>query len=420
VDQKRLSGHFSLLFASLSLWLCVSCQPLTAQINPDVTPSPTNSSLSQKLKVLILGDSLALCGFGKRLDTRFRSDPDISAVYTYMACSTVPATWLKRGSYANAKTFCGYWSILSVDGRSKPTEFFDGYERGHVPKPYLVPKLETLLAATNPDILVMQAGTNLLGIFRDGKTVQPQVQGPILKNLIEPFLATATTTPSQLRRIYWIGPPISGQASADVQQFLFDQLQKITENRAVLIDSRDLVPYPYHTMAKDHEHFFGKQMDQWADAVYWRIKDDLVSAPVASSPKLSDSFSTASTQATVAENVPGGRITVKARLTFRSKPLDVQQLLPYRESLVAFIYRIEQVVTGTYTAKDIMVLHPAHIALKPQRLKKYVIGKSFRLQLDPVDTTPWNTTKTSDETGRIDLIPYIQQKDEGRLPSRGN
>jgi hypothetical protein len=85
----------------------------------------------------------------------------------------------------------------------------DGYERGHVPKAYLVPKLETLLATTHPDILVMQTGTNLLGIFRDGKTVQPQVQGPILKKLIEPFLETATTAPSPLRRIYWIAPPIT-------------------------------------------------------------------------------------------------------------------------------------------------------------------------------------------------------------------
>jgi hypothetical protein len=32
-----------------------------------------------KLKVLILGDSLALCGFGKRLDERFRSDPKCRA-----------------------------------------------------------------------------------------------------------------------------------------------------------------------------------------------------------------------------------------------------------------------------------------------------------------------------------------------------
>ena len=420
MDQKRLADRFSLLFATLNFWLCFTCQPLPAQINPDVTPSSTQAVPSHKLRVLILGDSLSLCGFGKRLDILFRRDRDISAVYTYMACATVPGSWLKKGSYANAKTFCGYWSISSADGQNKPSEFVDGYERGHVPKPYLVPKLETLLSTTHPDILVMQSGTNLFGIFRDGKTVQPQVQGPILKNLVEPFLQTATTAPSPLRRIYWIGPPISGGVGNEVQQFLFDQLNRLTENRAVLIDSRDLVPYPYHTMARDHEHFFGKQMDQWADAVFWRIRDDLDSTQLDSLPKLSDSLTPVSNQATVTENDPRGRLMVRAQLTFRSKPLEVPQLLPYQESLVAFVYRIEQVVTGTYAAKDILVLHPAHIALKPQPLDKYVIGKSFLLQLDPIDATAWTTTKTSDETGRIDLIPYIQQADEGRLPSRGN
>jgi hypothetical protein len=161
-------------------------------------------------------------------------------------------------------------------------------------------------------------------------------------------------------------------------------------------------------------------MDQWADAVFWRIRDDLDSTQLDSLPKLSDSLTPVSNQATVTENDPRGRLMVRAQLTFRSKPLEVPQLLPYQESLVAFVYRIEQVVAGTYTAKDILVLHPAHIALKPQPLDKYVIGKSFLLQLDPIDATAWTTTKTSDETGRIDLIPYIQQADEGRLPSRGN
>lgn len=420
MDKKPLADRFSLLLATLSFWLCCTGQPLSAQINPDFTPSSTGAVPSHKLRVLILGDSLSLCGFGKRLDTLLRRDRDISAVYTYMACATIPASWLKKGSYTNAKTFCGYWSISSADGQNKPSEFIDGYERGHVPKPYRVPKLETLLATTHPDILVMQTGTNLFSLFRDGKTVQPQVQGPILKNLVEPFLVTATTAPSPLRRIYWIGAPISGRVSQEVQQFLFDQLQKLTENRAVLIDSRDMVPYPYRTMARDHEHFFGKQMDQWADAVFWRIKDNLDSTQADSLPKLSDSLTPVSSQAMVTENDPGRRLTVRAQLIFRSKPLEVPQLLPYQESLVAFVYRIEQVVNGAYTAKDILVLHPAHIALKPQPLDKYAIGKSFLLQLDPVDGTAWNTTKTSDETGRIDLIPYIQLADEGRLPSRGN
>ncbi len=62
----------------------------------------------QKLTVLFLGDSLALCGFGKRLDERFRNDPKVKATFSYMACGTNPLSWLKHKPYEKVKTLCGY------------------------------------------------------------------------------------------------------------------------------------------------------------------------------------------------------------------------------------------------------------------------------------------------------------------------
>jgi hypothetical protein len=418
---SRSAAGATVIGAILGVLLLFASQPLAAQIGAETEAlPPVSASPAPKLKVLILGDSMSLCGFGKRLDTLFRRDEEVSAVYTYMACATIPATWLTRGSYTNAKTYCGYWSIATVPGKSKPSEFVDGYERGHVPKAYRVPKLERLLSTIQPDILVLQTGTNLFGIFRDGKTVRSDVQGPILRRLVEPFFATATTLPSPLKRIYLVGPPISGRVSREVQQFLFDELGTLTLNRAVLIDSRGMVPYPYRTMARDHEHFFGKQMDEWADAVFASIKGDMDAVHVASLPKWSQLSGESLSQATPTNDHDlKGTLTVKAQLAFKSKPLQVDQLLPYQESLVAFVYNVQKVVTGSYSGTEILVLHPAHIGLKPQPLGKYVIGKTFLLRLDPVDITPWNTVKTNDETGRLDLVPYIRKEDEGRLPSRG-
>ena len=37
------------------------------------------------MNVLILGDSLALCGFGRRLDERVRESPLTKGTYTYLA-----------------------------------------------------------------------------------------------------------------------------------------------------------------------------------------------------------------------------------------------------------------------------------------------------------------------------------------------
>ncbi len=404
--------------SSLLLFSGVS-PTLYAEVDPSPSAVAATASTAQ-LKVLILGDSMSQCGFGKRLDTLFRKDNGVGAVFTYMACGTVPVSWLQKSPYANAKTYCGYWAIESVPGKDTPSEFQDEYgmKRGYVPKPHPVPKLETLLSAIQPDILVMQTGTNLLSLFRDGKTIHSKVQGPILRNLVEPFLTVAVKPPSSLKKIYWIGSPISGRVTKEVQQFVFEQLQSSTRDKATLIDSRDLVSYPYRVMARDREHFFGAQMDAWADRVFTIIKDDINSHPVALLPRLSENSASSVTEQTPStEQTLPGEVTVKAKLIFKSKPLAVAQLLPYQESLVAFIYEVQQVLGGSYNDKEILVLHPAHIQLKPQPLDQFAIGDTFLLHLDEVDSTAWATIKTSDETGRIDLVPYIRKEDEDRLPS---
>ncbi|MDQ6624850.1 MAG: hypothetical protein M3Y69_01735, partial [Verrucomicrobiota bacterium] len=127
----------------------------------------------QKLNVLFLGDSLALCGFGKRLDQHFRSDPKVNATFTYMTCGTTPLSWLKHKPYEKVKTQCGYWTIESVPGSKQPKETIDiyGTKRNQAPKAHPVPKLEDLIAAVQPDIIVMQSGSNLFGLFPDGKTI---------------------------------------------------------------------------------------------------------------------------------------------------------------------------------------------------------------------------------------------------------
>ncbi len=56
---------------------------------------------------------------------------------------------------------------------------------------------------------------------------------------------------------------------------------------------------------------------------------------------------------------------------FKSKPLRIEQLLPYQESLVAYIYDVREVLQGEYKEKQILVMHPAHINLTSQTIEKY-------------------------------------------------
>jgi hypothetical protein len=391
---------------------------------PSPSPSPPAIpavNLPGPLTVLILGDSLSLCGFGKSLDQRFRSDLQVKSAFTYMACGTIPVSWLKQKPFTHVKTYCGFWSIESVPGAAKPKEFQDTYgmKRGSRPKPHPVPKLDDLLSTIRPEILIMQTGNNIFSLFRDGKTVLPARHGPILKSLIAPFISEAFKAPSTLQKIYWVASPTSGRVSKEVQDFVVEQVRLLSAGTVTVIDSRPLVSYPYRHMAPDREHFFGAQMDQWAANVFKIIAHNLASHPL-SSPKTVNTLARGRTEPpnpsqTETDNV----LSVSGTLEFKSQPLRIDQLVPYQESLVAYIYGVREVLKGEYKEKQILVMHPAHIGLKIQPLEKYEIGKTYELHLHELENTVWNTIKSQDDSGRIDLIPYIQVEDELRFPAQG-
>jgi hypothetical protein len=377
----------------------------------------------RSLTILILGDSLSLCGFGESLDKRFRSDSLVKSTFTYMACGTVPVSWLKQKPFTNAKTFCGLWSIESVPGTAKPKEFLDTYgmKGGYRPKPHLVPKLEDLLSTIRPDILVMQTGNNLFSLFRDGKTVLPLRHGPILKGLIAPFIAEALKAPS-LRKIYWVASPTSGRISKEVQDFVVEQVRSLSTAAITVIDSRQLVTYPYRHMSADREHFFGAQMDQWAQSVFNIITQNLASGPLStSSPKSATDASNGQAEPlNPSDTETRPLLSVSGTLVFKSKPMRIEQLLPYQESLVAYIYDVREILQGDYKEQQILVMHPAHIGLTTQPLEKYEIGKSYELHLRELEGTVWATVKSQDESSRIDLVPYIQIEDEARFPNQNH
>src|SRR5438105_2626676 len=137
-----------LTLCALALSVSLATAARHAPKEPETLPTapPTNGD---GINVLILGDSLALCGFGQRLDERFRDDAQTRAVFTYMACGTNPLSWLKEKPYTSIKALCGFWSIESNPAEKKPREMADvyGMTRGHVPTPHPVPKLEDLLGA---------------------------------------------------------------------------------------------------------------------------------------------------------------------------------------------------------------------------------------------------------------------------------
>jgi len=376
---------------------------------------------SDGINVLILGDSLALCGFGKRLDERFRKSSQVKATFTYLACGTNPLSWLKDRPYTHIQTHCGFVSIESNSGSGRVKELQDvyGQTRGHVPGSHAVPKLEDLLATIQPDILIMQTGTNLFDLFPDKKSVNPGRHGAELRSFLVPFITKAVRTPSNLRKIYWVGSPTSGRVSKEIQDFVLQQTRTDIGHVAEIIDSRTLVSYPYHHMEPDKEHFIGADMDTWADKVFDVVERDLSAQPIALLKPLSQTAiaQTPLTEATPpAEKPKETTLQVRAKLISKTQPVPVKEFLPYQEFLVGYLYEVTRVVAGEYSEKQILVMHPAYINLEEQRLGRWRIGRTYRLQLHELENTVWKTVKSKDDSGLINLQPYIRVQDEMRHP----
>jgi hypothetical protein len=295
--------------------------------------------------------------------------------------------------------------------------------RGYTPGAHPVPKLEDLLTTVRPDILIMQTGTNLFDLFPDQKTVNPGRHGPALRSYLAPFVTKAIKNPSTLRKIYWVSSPISGRVSREIQEFVVERTRAEIGGIANIIDSRTLVAYPYRHMEPDKEHFIGADMDVWADKVYDIVEHDLSLQPFAALKPLSErapELVVAHEQAVPSVEKPKEHaVLVKGKLIFKTEPIPVREFLPYQEFLVGYVYEVNRVIAGVYTEKQILVMHPAYIGLKRQKLR-YRIGRTYKLQLRELEETVWKTVKSKDDSGLINLQPYIRIQDEIKHPEHAH
>ncbi len=404
--------------ARLPIRLTIATIALGVAVVSVAQNTPASADQPRDVTVLILGDSLGLCGFSKRLDQKFRADPRVKSVFTYCTCGTNPMSWLKEKPFTHIQTHCGYWSIESKPDSHGIKEQRDTYGEpsGHRPASHMVPKLDDLLATIQPDILVMQTGSNLFELFSGREKAKPDRDGPMLRKYLVPFVKKAITPPSKLRKIYWIAPPISGHVSGEVQEFVFDQTQKGIGSVANVIDSRKLIFYPYKHMEPDKEHFVGEDMNKWADKVWTEIDHDLSAKSWADARPLSESIAKLAPAAAPSATPAAASLVVKAKLVSKTAPIKKEELMPYQEFLVGFLYDVEKVISGEYGEKQILVMHPAYIGLQPQSLGKFQVGKAYELQLRSLDGSIWSTIKSKDDSGRIELEPYIRVQDEARYP----
>lgn len=359
--------------------------------------------------VLIIGDSMALCGFGSRLDELFRS-AQVPLVNTYMACGTNPLSWTSLKNYAKAQSRCGFWKIES--GSDGPVSIKDiyGMTRGHRPSRHPVPKIENLLAATKPDVLIVQLGNNLFDLLK-GK--EKSRNGAVLEPFIAPFLGLVGAADPPVRRLYWIAPPTCGTIPEVAQDILVERLRALSGPAMSVIDSRELIQYPYRHLQPDKQHFFGEDMQLWAEKVYHLVEEDLVSRPLESDDTLLVSVDSAAH--TNVEQKSTAPLVVECSLEKINAPYRHEEIAPYNDSLVAFVYRVHQVLKGKFSGSRLVVLHAAHVAGKRQSMHRFSLGQRRILRLRPVDETPWVTLKAKDDPRFLELDRFIPEEDHAKL-----
>ena len=355
--------------------------------------------------VLILGDSMSMCGFGKRLHQNFRNS-GAAAVNTYMACGTQPLSWTTLPGYTRAQSRCGFWTIESGAGGAL-VEFADyyGMKPGHRPQRHDVPKIENLLPALRPDLLVVQLGNNLYPVLKGN------VRAAAVDPFIAPFLAQVAASAPAVPAVYWIAPPVSGADSPQAQDMLVDRLQACGGPGVRVVDTRTLLNFPYRKMAPDKQHFFGPDMDVWADKVFGIIECDMPGA--GRKRDATRLASGAGVPAAAAEPPPV--LVVQCALERMCAPYRHEQIAPYNESLVAFVYRVQRVLKGEFSGSRLVVLRAAHIDGKRQPMHEFSAGQQRILRLLPVDRTPWATLKAKDDPRFLELERFVCAEDHEKL-----
>jgi hypothetical protein len=363
--------------------------------------------------VLIIGDSMALCGFGERLDADFRK-AGVPKVFTYMVCGTNPLSFIAKSTQ---KTHCGFWSIESSENGPISHQDTYGMTRGHRPGTHDVPKVVDLLQSLRPQILVVQLGNNLFDLFGDGRE---GVTSATFERYIAPFLeATVPLVP----RIYWVGPPICGRVKKEKHDLLYNQIQSHGGDSMIPMDSRVLLPgYPYSLLEPDKQHFMGKDMILWADKVFEEIRANLEKYPLTSKPMppVNPPQQAAPVAAPAEKARPPAKPSLQAQCTLVrvEKPrFGRGRYDTYGEYLYPCTYVVNNLIKGHYRKEKLVVWRIALLGNKRQPLV-FRIGQQDHLNLVPMSEAGIEDVRHADNDDSLQYDGFITVEDLRRLRAK--
>jgi hypothetical protein len=218
--------------------------------------SPEFATRSGSIRVLMIGDSMTVGGFGESMQNYFLKRFGRNNVALYAACGSSPEQWLRSGPEFLTK--CGY-----REQTPQTTVLYD-FNNGNPPQAVVTPKLEDLIGSLHPTTLIVQLGTN----WMDGMLGHALVDESSYSQILDRFVAAVHDAPDAVRQIIWITPPDSSRYSTAVKRNVRDLIQRAAQKYSFqMIDSSTMTHYVPGRSGSDGVHYNSEEAKQWAGLV---------------------------------------------------------------------------------------------------------------------------------------------------------
>jgi hypothetical protein len=219
-------------------------------------------------KVLMIGDSLSVSGFGDAVREHLERQFGRDNVAFFASCGSSPESWLREEPVFHTR--CGYRE------KTPTSDIYRDYHNGRKPPAVATPKLETLIERYKPTIVIVQLGTN----WMDQALHDNQIRA-----VLERFLSAVHR--GGKRRMIWIGPPDSSRFSK-VQSRIYRLIQQSVRRGDPVIDSRRFTRYVLGKTGGDGIHYNRESGEAWAKPVIAGI-DQILATDIAARRKLTAS-----------------------------------------------------------------------------------------------------------------------------------
>jgi hypothetical protein len=260
-DKKNWSPMIRTVSFSLCLLLVIGSIVWGKKFQKPQKPGPP----PPPPKVLMIGDSLSVGGFGDSVREHLEKEFGRQNVAFFASCGSSPESWLQDDKVFYTR--CGYRE------KTPTTDVYSDYHKGKKPPPTATPKIETLIERYKPTIVIVQLGTNWM---------DQTLPDDYIRHVLARFVSAVHD--DSTRRMIWIGPPDSSRFSK-VQNRIYQLIQQSVPRGDPVIDSRRFTRYVMGKTGGDGIHYNTESGEAWAKPVNATL-DQILAADIAVRRKL--------------------------------------------------------------------------------------------------------------------------------------